>query len=103
MDFDFQPRTLDLSRMFNPDSKKAKRSQDTPRPMLLDSQVQSHCHEKHEKVFALSDQSRRGRDATELATQLSHLHRFPGAGVSRNIRAVITTATARPAASPRHS
>ena len=96
MAFDFEPKTLDLSPMFNPDpetlnSNKAKRSQDTPRPMLLDSQVQSHCHEKHEKVFALSDQSRRGRDATELATQLSHLHRFPGAGVSRNIRAVITT------------
>ena len=77
-----------------PSTRKAKRSQDTPRPMLLYSQVRSHCHEK---VFALSTStSRSGRRRTCDQAQ-SRLHRFPPS-LSRRLGA-----TTRFAASPRHS
>ena len=86
-----------------PSTRKAKRSQDTPRPMLLYSQVRSHCHEK---VFAFQPR-RAAVDAAERATKLSlasidspqlMCHVTSAPSLSRRLGA-----TTRFAASPRHS
>ena len=103
MAFDFEPKTLDLSPMFNPDpetlnSNKAKRSQDTPRPMLLDSQVQSHCHENMKRSLPFQINLDEAATPPNLRPSCPTSIDFP------ELACHATSApSSRPAASPRHS